>query len=209
MPTRAATRRHTALSAAIPSSSSRQWGSSSGGRPLRRLPRASTSVAARARGVRGGAKPTPSWRSPSIRSGRARPDGASPLRVRLRPGIEGCRPCELKGAAVAKIQGRRSPPRLHALQKKDKEAPASSAPALSPNASPRQLERKIGQLQDLKNSAQEVSSDDTLQMFHESILQSSHSLEEPHATLKRATDSSRLQCLSEDVAMLCCMNAQI
>uniref|UniRef100_A0A0E0IZI3 Uncharacterized protein n=2 Tax=Oryza TaxID=4527 RepID=A0A0E0IZI3_ORYNI len=79
----------------------------------------------------------------------------------------------------------------------------------SPNASPRQLERKIGQLQDLKNSAQEVSSDDTLQMFHESILQSSHSLEEPHATLKRATDSSRLQCLSEDVAMLCCMNAQI
>lgn len=116
MPTRAATRRHTALSAAIPSSSSRQWGSSSGGRPLRRLPRASTSVAARARGVRGGAKPTPSWRSPSIRSGRARPDGASPLRVRLRPGIEGCRPFELKGAAVAKIQGRRSPPRLHALQ---------------------------------------------------------------------------------------------
>ncbi|BAF27844.1 Os11g0210000 [Oryza sativa Japonica Group] len=79
----------------------------------------------------------------------------------------------------------------------------------SPNASPRQLERKIGQLQDLKNSAQEVSSDDTLQMFHESILQSSHSLEEPHATLKRATDSSRLQFLSEDVAMLCCMNAQI
>lgn len=78
MPTRAATRRHTALSAAIPSSSSRQWGSSSGGRPLRRLPRASTPVAARARGVRGGAKPTPSWRSPSIRSGRARPDGASP-----------------------------------------------------------------------------------------------------------------------------------
>uniref|UniRef100_A0A0E0R5N5 Uncharacterized protein n=1 Tax=Oryza rufipogon TaxID=4529 RepID=A0A0E0R5N5_ORYRU len=187
MPTRAATRRHTALSAAIPSSSSRQWGSSGGGHPLRRLPRTSTSVAARARGVRGGAKPTPSWRSPSIRSGRARPDGASPLRVRLRPGIEGCRPFELKGAAVAKIQGRRSPPRLHALQ----------------------LERKIGQLQDLKNSAQEVSSDDTLQMFHESILQSSHSLEEPHATLKRATDSSRLQFLSEDVAMLCCMNAQI
>ncbi|BAT12251.1 Os10g0580500, partial [Oryza sativa Japonica Group] len=40
-----------------------------------------------------------------------------------------------------------------------------------------------GQLQELNNSVQEISAEDALQMFHESILQSSHSSEEPDATL--------------------------
>ncbi|XP_052133891.1 uncharacterized protein LOC127752527 [Oryza glaberrima] len=59
-----------------------------------------------------------------------------------------------------------------------------------------------GQLQELNNSVQEISAEDALQMFHESILQSSHSSEEPDATLKRATDSSRLQSLSKDLVIL-------
>uniref|UniRef100_A0A0E0KQN5 Essential protein Yae1 N-terminal domain-containing protein n=1 Tax=Oryza punctata TaxID=4537 RepID=A0A0E0KQN5_ORYPU len=59
-----------------------------------------------------------------------------------------------------------------------------------------------GQLQDLNNSVQEISAEDALQMFHESILQSSHSSEEPHATLKKATESSRLQSLSKDLVIL-------
>uniref|UniRef100_A0A0E0N7N2 Pyridoxal phosphate homeostasis protein n=1 Tax=Oryza rufipogon TaxID=4529 RepID=A0A0E0N7N2_ORYRU len=59
-----------------------------------------------------------------------------------------------------------------------------------------------GQLQDLNNSVQEISAEDALQMFHESILRSSHSSEEPDATLKRATDSSRLQSLSKDLVIL-------
>uniref|UniRef100_A0A0E0CCZ5 Essential protein Yae1 N-terminal domain-containing protein n=1 Tax=Oryza meridionalis TaxID=40149 RepID=A0A0E0CCZ5_9ORYZ len=58
-----------------------------------------------------------------------------------------------------------------------------------------------GQLQDLNNSVQEISAENALQMFHESILQSSHSSEEPDATLKRATDSSRLQSLSKDLLL--------
>uniref|UniRef100_J3L7V5 Essential protein Yae1 N-terminal domain-containing protein n=1 Tax=Oryza brachyantha TaxID=4533 RepID=J3L7V5_ORYBR len=59
-----------------------------------------------------------------------------------------------------------------------------------------------GQLQDLNDSVQKISAEDALQMFHESILRSSHSSEEPHVTLNRATNSSRLQSLSKDLVLL-------
>ncbi|KAL5226914.1 hypothetical protein ABZP36_015179 [Zizania latifolia] len=59
-----------------------------------------------------------------------------------------------------------------------------------------------GKLQDFQNSVQEISAEDALQMFHESILQSIHSSGESHVTSNRATNSSRLQSLSTDLVLL-------
>lgn len=76
--------------------------------------------------------------------------------------------------------------------------PDSLKEKLLPNAQCR------GKLQDLHNSVQEISSDDAIQMFHESILQNNHPSEEPHVTSEadKATDSSRLQTLSKDLVLL-------
>ncbi|XP_062208093.1 uncharacterized protein LOC133909604 [Phragmites australis] len=61
-----------------------------------------------------------------------------------------------------------------------------------------------GKLQDLQNSVQEISVDDTLQMFHESICQNNHPSGNPHVTSGEdgAADSNRLKCLSKDLVLL-------
>ncbi|XP_062179589.1 uncharacterized protein LOC133884251 [Phragmites australis] len=61
-----------------------------------------------------------------------------------------------------------------------------------------------GKLQDLHNSVQEISADDALQMFHDSIRQNNHPLGEPHVTSGEdgAADSNRLKNLSKDLALL-------
>ncbi|XP_062230709.1 uncharacterized protein LOC133928402 [Phragmites australis] len=61
-----------------------------------------------------------------------------------------------------------------------------------------------GKLQDLHDSAQEISAGDALQMFHDSIRQNNHTSGEPLVTSEEdgATDSNRLKSLSKDLVLL-------
>ncbi|CAO2195889.1 unnamed protein product [Urochloa humidicola] len=58
--------------------------------------------------------------------------------------------------------------------------------------------------QDMDSSVQEISADDALQMFHESICQSNHPSEDLHvtSTADGATESNRIKSLSEDLVLL-------
>ncbi|CAO2181735.1 unnamed protein product [Urochloa humidicola] len=57
---------------------------------------------------------------------------------------------------------------------------------------------------DVHSSVQEISADDALQMFHESICQSNHPSEDSHvtSTADGATESNRIKSLSEDLVLL-------
>jgi hypothetical protein len=59
-------------------------------------------------------------------------------------------------------------------------------------------------LLDVQSSVQEISADEALQMFHESICQSSHPSEESHvtATADGTTESNRIKNLSKDLRLL-------
>ncbi|CAN6333293.1 unnamed protein product [Urochloa humidicola] len=59
-------------------------------------------------------------------------------------------------------------------------------------------------LMDMQNSVQEISADDALQMFHESISQSSHPSEESHvtSTADGATESNRIKSMSNDLVVV-------
>ncbi|CAL5094637.1 unnamed protein product [Urochloa decumbens] len=59
-------------------------------------------------------------------------------------------------------------------------------------------------LLDVQSSVQEISADDALQMFHESICQSSYPSEETHvtSTADGATESNRIKSISNDMAVL-------
>uniref|UniRef100_A0A0E0MDR2 Uncharacterized protein n=1 Tax=Oryza punctata TaxID=4537 RepID=A0A0E0MDR2_ORYPU len=173
-------RRQTALSAAIPSSSSLDGGNGAlrAAAAAVQIQPAALSAAVPGRGARLGRAGTAAATPPSDRGPppstliwvRSRAVSTPAYRVAAPPSPRPKQPLAHDSNAIQ-----------NQVVEENKEAPASSAPSLSPNASPRQLERKIGQLQDLKNSVQEISEDDALQMFHESIHQSSHSFKEPHA----------------------------
>ncbi|CAO2167725.1 unnamed protein product [Urochloa humidicola] len=57
---------------------------------------------------------------------------------------------------------------------------------------------------DVHSSVQEISADDALQMFHESITQSNHPSEDSHvkSIADGATESNRIKSLSEDLVLL-------
>ncbi|CAN6347072.1 unnamed protein product [Urochloa humidicola] len=59
-------------------------------------------------------------------------------------------------------------------------------------------------LLDMQSSVQEISADDALQMFHESICQSSHPSEESHVTSSAngATESNRIKSMSNDLVVV-------
>uniref|UniRef100_A0A0A9D7R8 Essential protein Yae1 N-terminal domain-containing protein n=1 Tax=Arundo donax TaxID=35708 RepID=A0A0A9D7R8_ARUDO len=64
--------------------------------------------------------------------------------------------------------------------------------------------QRRGKLQDLHSSTQEISADDALQMFHDSIHQNNNPSGEPHITLREdgPADSNRLKSLSKDLVLL-------
>jgi hypothetical protein len=59
-------------------------------------------------------------------------------------------------------------------------------------------------LLDVQSSVKEITADHALQMFHESICQSSHPSEESHvtSTADGATESNRIKSLSNDLVLL-------
>uniref|UniRef100_A0A0E0MDR3 Uncharacterized protein n=1 Tax=Oryza punctata TaxID=4537 RepID=A0A0E0MDR3_ORYPU len=147
-------RRQTALSAAIPSSSSLDGGNGAlrAAAAAVQIQPAALSAAVPGRGARLGRAGTAAATPPSDRG----PPPSTLIWVRSR-------------AVSTPAYRVAAPP-----------SPRPKQP-LAHDSNAIQLERKIGQLQDLKNSVQEISEDDALQMFHESIHQSSHSFKEPHA----------------------------